>query len=358
MKRIVIAAVLIAAGSFAAAQESAYGPLPDIHFGQFNAKLKPFSSEFKPFSVQPGQSAPLDVQVQNQMFGVGQIFVSCGFDGHGENCLLDTGSNVCLVKSDGYFGKYPANGQRCSEGASGAKVCSDVIGIADLTVGGIDFGAKEALRRTPQSCGGSGGPQLPGYLVGSVWHTLLGHQVSFDFGAKTLSVDPSQSAPDAQEPMKLVLQNNYLELPVAFGSAAPVQMLYDTGAGLTVMDQSYVDSNASAFSFQGDTQIQDSSCQKIPVKIYTVNSLSVGGNSLSGIYAVAMDLTVIKKALGRDLQGIIGFNTITPFNWWVDLKNNKFAVSPNGSASVASAQLKSIPSVLNFKLPSLLQGAR
>jgi hypothetical protein len=349
VKTTALAAVLIAAGSFAAAQESAYGPLPDIRFSQFKAAPRPLS-------VQPGQSSPLDVQIQNQMFGVGQIFVSCGFDGDGENCLLDTGSNVCLVKSGGYFDKYPAQGQRCSEGASGAKVCSDVIDIGDLKVGGIDFGAEEALRRTPQSCGGEGGPQLPSYLVGSVWHTLLGHQAVFDFGAKTLSVDPGRSAPGAQQPMKLVLDNNYLEVPVAFGSAAPVQMLYDTGAGLTVMDQSYVDSNAGAFSFLADTQIQDSSCQKIPVKIYSVNSLSVAGNSLSGTYAVAMDLSFIKKALGQDLQGIIGFNAITSFNWWVDLKNDKFSVAPNGTGSIASVQSKSVPSVLKFRLPSLLQG--
>ena len=351
MKITAIAAVLIAAGSFVAAQESAYSPLPDIRFSQFKAQAEPFS-------VQPGQSAPLDVQIQNQMFGVGQIFVSCGFDGQGLNCLLDTGSNVCLVKSDDYFGKYPAQGQRCSEGASGAKVCSDVINIADLKVGGIDFGAEQALRRTPQSCGDGSGPQLPSYLVGSIWHTLLGHQAVFDFAAKTLSVDPGQPAPGAPQPMKLVLDNNYLEVPVTFGSAAPVQMLYDTGAGLTVMDQSYVDSNASAFSFLADTQIQDSSCQKIPVKIYSVNSLSVAGNSLSGTYAVAMDLSVIKKVLGADLQGIIGFNAITPFNWWVDLKNDKFAATPNGAGSIASVQAKRVPSVLKFRLPSLLQGVR
>jgi aspartyl protease len=351
VKTTLIAAVLIAAGSFAAAQESAYGPLPDIHFSQFKTAAAPFSA-------QPGQSSPLDVQIQNQMFNVGQIFVNCGFDGQGLNCLLDTGSNICLVKADDFFGKYPAQGQRCSEGASGAKVCSDLIDIADLKVGGIDFGAENALRRTPQSCGGEGGPQLPSYLVGSVWHSLLGHQVGFDFASKTLTVDPPQQAPGAQQPMKLVLDNNYLEIPVAFGSAAPVQMLYDTGAGLTVMDQSFVDANASAFSFLADTQIQDSSCQKIPVKIYSVNSLSIAGNSLSGTYAVAMDLSFIKKALGQDLQGIIGFNAITSFNWRVDLKNDTFSVAPNGSASIASVKPKSVPSVLKFRLPSLLQGIR
>ncbi|MFI5363338.1 MAG: hypothetical protein ACHQ49_15330 [Elusimicrobiota bacterium] len=351
MKTSVIAAMLIAAGSFAAAQESAYSPLPDIHFSQFK-------TEGALLSPQAGQSTPLDVQVQNPMFGVGQIFVSCGFDGQGQTCLFDTGSNVCLVKADDFFGKYPAQGQRCSQGASGAKVCSDVINIGDLKVGGVDFGALQALRRTPQSCGGAGGPQLPSYLVGSVWHSMLGHNVSFDFAAKTMSVDPSQPAPGAQQPMKLVLDNNYLEIPVGFGSAAPVQMLYDTGAGLTVMDQGYVDSNASAFSFVGDTQIQDSSCQKIPVKIYTINSLSVAGNSLSGTYAVAMDLGPVKQALGQDLQGIIGFNAITPFNWWVDLKNDTFAISPNGSASIMSELPAVVPGVLKVKLPSLLQGAR
>jgi hypothetical protein len=342
---------LLAAGSFAAAQES-FGPLPDIHFGQFK-------SEAAPFSPQPGQSAPLDVQIQNQMIGVGQIFVSCGFDGQGQNCLLDTGSDICLVKSDDYFGKYPAQGQRCSEGASGVKVCSDIIGIADLKVGGIDFGAEEAQRRTPQSCGGDGGgAQLPGYLVGSIWHTLLGHQVAFDFAAKTLSVDPASPAPGAPQAMKLVLDNNYMEIPVSFGGGSPVSMLYDTGAGLTVMDQGYVNSNASAFSYLADTQIQDSSCQKIPVKIYSINSLSVAGHSLSGSYAVAMDLSAVKKALGSDLQGIIGFNAITAFNWRVDLKNDTFAATPNGSSSVAAARLKSVPSVLKFRLPSLLQGDR
>ena len=96
MKTTALALVLIAAGSFAAAQESVFGPLPDIHFGQLRGAPPAFS-------VQPGQSSPLDVQVQNQMFGVGQIFVSCGFDGDGENCLLDTGSNVFLVKCGGFF---------------------------------------------------------------------------------------------------------------------------------------------------------------------------------------------------------------------------------------------------------------
>lgn len=354
MKTALAAAALIAAAGLAAASEPAFGPLPDIRFSQFSAPPRSWVP-------QGGQSAPLDVQVQNQMFGVGQIFVSCGFDGQGQNCLLDTGSNVCLVKNDDFFGKYPAQGQRCSQGASGAKVCSDLIAIADLKVGGVDFGAEAALRRTPQSCGGGdggGGAQIPGYLVGGVWHTLLGHQVSFDFGAKTLSVDPATPAPGAQQPMKLVLDGNYLEIPVSFGGGAPVQMLYDTGAGLTVMDQSFVDANAGAFSFLADTQISDSSCQKIPVKIYSINSLTVAGNSLSGSYAVAMDLGPVKQALGGDLQGIIGFNAITPFNWWVDLKNGRFAASPGGSASVASVRPVEIPRVLKLRLPSLLGGAR
>jgi hypothetical protein len=350
--------MLLAAGSFAAAQDSSqFGPFPKVEADQFRPQSVVKSAPAKAASAQPGQSSPLDVQIQNQMFGVGQIFVSCGFDGQAENCLFDTGSNTFLVKADDYFGKYPAQGQRCSEGASGAKVCSDVIDVADVKIGGIDFGAEEALRRTPQSCGDGSSAQLPGYLAGSVWHTLLGHQVGFDFSAKTLTVDPSGSA-GAQQPMKLVLDNNYLEIPVSFGGGAPAQMLYDTGAGLTVMDQAYVDANAGGFSFLGDTQIMDSSCQKISVKIYTINSLSVAGNALSGTYAVAMDLSKVKQALGGDLAGIIGFNAITAYNWTVDLKNNKFSATPNGggsSLSIVSAASAVVPRVLKFKLPSILQ---
>lgn len=347
-----LAAVLLAAAPLAAAEDTLSGPLPNI-------KVPPFVSSVRArtLALGAGQSAQLDVQVQNPMFGVGQIFVSCGFDGQADNCLLDTGAGVCLVTNDSFFSKYPSLGQRCTSGASGKKICSDIISIGDLKVGGIDFGKEAAQRRTSDQACDNGGPQLPGYLVGSVWHSLLGHQVAFNFDAKTLSVDSAMTSPAGGQPMKMVLDNTFMLVPTSFGGGAPVQLLYDTGAGLTVLDQSFVDANAGAFTFLADTQIQDSSCEKIPAKVYQVNSLSVAGQSLSGTLAVGLDLSSIKQALGNDVQGIIGFNAITKFNWSVDLKNDTFAITPAQSTgfSVAGVTPQRVPKVLKMKLPSLLR---
>ena len=346
--RHAIAAVVFLACCGLAAAESAPGSqeLQDIRIPTFQPRPRS-----EPFG-KAGQTS-FDIKIQNQMFGVGQVFVPCSFDGHGNTCLFDTGSSMEIAKNDSFFQGYPAVGQVCSSGASGQRTCSDVIDIKDLMVGSIDWGAVKAQRRDDnQSCSGGAG-SIPS-LVGEVFHKHLGHRVNFNFGNSGAGMQVDDGGAGSN-PMSLALNNTFMLLNVGFGGAAPVQVLYDTGAGLTVMDQKWADQNPSGLQFLADTQIQDSSCAKIPAKIYQASNVSIAGQNVGG-FIVAIDLSPIQRALGEQLKGIIGFNMITQFNWSIDLKSNTYSIAPSGRSSGGGGfpiTADKVPSSLPVRLPRI-----
>lgn len=348
MRNVLAVAVLFAScGLVAAESATPSSELQDIRIPTFqkHPSIAPIDKA--------GQS-PFDIKIQNQMFGIGQVFVPCSFDGHSQSCLFDTGSSMEIAKNDSFYQTYPAVGQVCSSGASGQRTCSDVIQIKDLLVGSIDWGAVKAQRRDDnQSCSGGAG-SIPS-LVGEVFHKHLGQTVRLNFGDSGAGMQVDAAGGAGSNPMSLALDNTFMMLDVGFGGAAPVQVLFDTGAGLTVMDQKWADQNPNGLTFLAETQIQDSSCAKIPAKIYQANGVSVAGQSVNG-FIVAIDLSPIQRALGQQVKGIIGFNMITQFNWSVDLKGNTYSITPSGRSSGGGGFPLSptmVPSSLPVRLPQL-----
>lgn len=300
-----------------------------------------------------GQS-PFEIKIQNQMFGVGQVFVPCSFDGHGTNCLFDTGSSMEIAKNDSFFRNYPAVGQVCSTGASGQRTCSDVIDIKNLMVGSINWGAVKAQRRDDnQSCSGGAG-SIPS-LVGEVFRKHLGQRVELNFGNSGAGMRVDAAGGAGSNRFTLALDNTFMMLDVGFGGGTPVQTLYDTGAGLTVMDQKWADQNPNGLQFLAETQIQDSSCAKIPAKIYQASGITVGGRNAGNAFIVAIDLSPIQRALGEQVKGILGFNVITKYNWSVDLKSNTYSITDSGRGGGGGFPITAdkVPSELPVRLPRL-----
>lgn len=113
--------------------------------------------------------------------------------------------------------------------------------------------------------------------------------------------------------------------------------LFDSGAQLTVIDISLLDS----FKYKDNgfiTSVDFHGNKKIVRKIY-VNSIKIGDINFYGVDAYVMDLS---KYQCYDFKGIIGFNLIKRANWNIDFLNKKITTTSIGQ-SINIVNANSIP---------------
>lgn len=243
----------------------------------------------------------------------GKIFIPCQFDSFETTCLLDSGSNFSTVNSK-LFDDYKAIGQIQYNGGTGNEITIDKIRIGELKTAHLILKDWPVARL----------PHYPGYL------NLLGLDifsktpVLFDF--KNLQVIVNPPIPKDLSTVPFISQFGLMLLPVKMGDKE-LFAVWDTGASYCVVDQGYILNNPSDFSFVKEVQGTDATRTNMPMKLYNIKSLTIGGLTLNNIRVAAMDLSGMRKVYPDFPVFFIGYNIIIQHSWYFDIANYKWKMT-------------------------------
>lgn len=107
-----------------------------------------------------------------------------------------------------------------------------------------------------------------------------------------------------------------------------MQGLWDTGAGLTAIDTAYVADHPGDFTFVKEVgNGRDATGNHVTVTLYKAKRISIGNHDFTDIEVLAIDLSVMREHVSRNLHMVIGANLITRADWFFDLKNRTWKLS-------------------------------
>jgi predicted aspartyl protease len=227
--------------------------------------------------------------------------------------VLDTGAGRTHVVADGYTSSLETVGRHTASGVF-APIDDEIVRLGEVVVG--------PMRRRPLDASRAGGDRPDG-------HNLLGMDVLrhyrclFRFAHQRLEVDPTQE-PAATLPLHLDDAGHpYVE--VGFPGAV-AQAVWDTGAGVTVVDTGFLARHLELFHDAAPARGSDATGTEQHTAMHEVVESVIGGVRFAPHTVAAVDLAAANAPLERPMDLILGWTTLRQADWFFDFPARRWAV--------------------------------
>ncbi|HEY1387543.1 MAG TPA: retropepsin-like aspartic protease [Ktedonobacterales bacterium] len=230
--------------------------------------------------------------------------------------LLDTGASRTSVDFDAYTASFPSAGANSSSGVF-ANGSYDIIIVPAITVGPItrsDF----ALTRAPETH--QGGRNLIGMDL------LKDYRCHFLFDQRRVLIDPDEIPENyARQDLRLD-QRFHPYIEVRFGPLV-ANAVWDTGAGLTVVDMSFITRHPTLFLPAGQSTGTDSAGVAMETPMFMMAATHIGGYNFPPLKVAGVDLGGVNATLEIPMDLIVGYNLISLAHWLLDFPRRTWAIS-------------------------------
>ncbi|MHA7144985.1 aspartyl protease family protein [Arthrobacter sp. TmT3-37] len=163
-------------------------------------------------------------------------------------------------------------------------------------------------------------------------HNLLGldvlrhHSCLLDLKEQTLTLDGPAEATASIMPLYLdEVGHAYLDVEMGSETASAV---WDTGAGITVIDISLIAQYPALFNEVAPTIGTDGAGQTQQTSTYIMGPVSIAGALFEAQKIAAVDLSTANATLARPMDLILGYPTLRQATWFIDFPRNQWALSP------------------------------
>ena len=249
--------------------------------------------------------------------GAAEVLVDGAIAGKSCRFLLDTGAAVSRVICDDYTAGLPVADTRESSGAF-SKSHLEMVVVPEVIFGSIsktDF----SMARLPA---GKHGRNIIGMDL------LKEHSLFFDFAGNKLEIDAQcpEAAGDCRALALSGKSHPYVEVSFAGISA---QAVWDTGAGLTVVDSEFVKDNPALFRQLSLSRGTDSSGTTAETPMLVMKACVIGGVKFQAHRVASIDMSIIKSGAHAPVDMILGYNALKQANWFFDFPGKRWAVLKN-----------------------------
>ncbi|MGJ0510172.1 MAG: aspartyl protease family protein [Methylocystis sp.] len=256
----------------------------------------------------------------------GRIYVPVRFGNAMGTMRLDTGASTSRVGLAPWNKDLPKIGESRSTAASGeAAVCEDVearnVQLRASQGPGVARNSYELTR-----CARNDGDDLLGLDF------FRRARFSLDLDRREMELFDKVPPESRLAPFRLLGPDQRLiGLPLRLGNVTSVG-LFDTGAELSAVDQSFVDAHKGLFTpVKNRLRASAADGGKISSRVYRVKQVALpDGHVVKNLYALAYDFGPLRQALGRQVAIILGYNFLRKFAWEIDLTT---PASPRWSAT-------------------------
>jgi hypothetical protein len=154
---------------------------------------------------------------------------------------------------------------------------------------------------------------------------LSGRQILFDFKNQTIVFAPQ---PGLKSKNLIKLQKRgHLAMAVKIEKKSSFGV-WDTGAGLTLVNSEFVKRNPKLFKFiQSVDKGTDGTGKPIQMQLYQMKDLKIGSKSFPNTFVVGMDFMPMREVFNDDVDFVLGFNVISKANWYLDLNSNTWDIA-------------------------------
>lgn len=244
----------------------------------------------------------------------GQIFVNGSVDNVVQDFFLDTGSPHTFVHAIDHIKNKTITKSKSYFSASGQAKKFDYIDVQNLSIGPItSYDASVALIHDLES-----EPPKLGLNI------FKPHKVEFDFINHQLS--EIASSLDLKKSFELG-PKGHIQFVANFGNQKLV-CIFDTGAGLSVIDSKFVEKFPEFFKLSdSEATVGDANDINTATAIYNVSTFSIGDVDFSNSSVVALDMDDFKSILGVEHMMILGFNHIVGKKWAFDFESCRYELS-------------------------------
>jgi hypothetical protein len=261
------------------------------------------------------RSIPLIIHPDPEDLEAAQVLVEGSINGRLYTFLLDTGAATTTVIADDYTALLEQTGTKDSSGVYGSG-SNDLIQIPDIRLGPIFREAFTVCRRVVEN---------PGI------HNLIGmdllkdYRLHFLFDANQVLVDPKAAEEHSNQELFLGKRfHPYIKVQIGDTLA---QAVWDTGAGMTIVDQAFIRQHPTFFEAAGSSTGHDWTGAKSDTQSYRLIGAMIGDHPFPVHPVAEVDLSHVNTHTDTPMDMILGYSTIRHANWWFDFPGHRWAVA-------------------------------
>ncbi len=242
-----------------------------------------------------------------------EILVNGFIDDKSYQFLFDTGANTTRVRNDDYINRFESFGSKDTYGVF-SKMKNESIIVPKFTLGPMEKTDFQMYR----------------YDQDSTAHNIIGmdflHDHSYYFNFIENKVEIDKEVCEDLEFFDLHIGNKVKPYVDAFLGETKVSAIWDTGAGITVVDSSIVQKYPEYFERINDVQGTDSTGASTTTPMYMMQSMIIGNYQFPTLKVIEIDLSSLNEKLEKPMEIILGYNSLNKANWLLDFVNRKWSI--------------------------------
>ena len=258
------------------------------------------------------QKIDLIIKHDDELKDTAEVHVSATVDNQVVDFILDTGCSITTLFYNDFSASYKVIEQGEYSGAFGTskkdKILVDHISLASLKKSNLN------ISRTPQ--GGNNKNLLGMDFLGETYFELhLSDEKLIISGDKVESYKNELTFDSGKIPF----------IDISFEDRV-AKAVWDTGAGITIVDKAFVEVNKHLFEDAGTTTGTDSTGTSFETPVYFIKYIEIAGFKFPKHRVVPIDLAHLGPKTGRGMDFILGYSTLKLAHWAMDFKNKKWDI--------------------------------
>jgi hypothetical protein len=263
---------------------------------------------------------PLIVEIDAEDQQCAIVFVDACVADQTYRFILDTGASRTQVVADDFIDTLETIGEHRSRGVFALSSQRTVL-IPNIAIGPLEGGAIEASV-APRS-------ESVHPLIGM--DLLSRHRLHFLFDREVLVIDES---PLDFVSISLALdESNHLYL-VASWPTATANCVWDSGAGMSIVDEAFWSKNRGLFTTVEDSIGVDASGAQRSSTTYEVSGMALGGRQFAPHHVAVVDLSAANSTLATPMDMILGYPTLRQYNWFFDVPQRLWSITERDNMSL------------------------
>ena len=257
---------------------------------------------------------PLIVELDAEDLQCATIFVDGFVEGKPYRFVLDTGASRTQLVADRFLDTLESKGEHRSQGVF-SQMSQRIVLLQDVSVGPLRGTSIEASVTSDSE-------EIVHSLLGM--DLLRGHRLHFAFDREVLIVDEEPFGPDLRA---LEVDDRYHLYVEAQWPTTVASCVWDSGAGMTIIDHEFWSKNKDLFS-EVETSIgTDAAGIRGTSTTYEMRSMLIGGFQFAPHHVAVVDLSAANSTLARPMDIILGYPTLRQANWFFDVPQRLWGIS-------------------------------
>jgi hypothetical protein len=250
---------------------------------------------------------PLIIEPDPDVPGCATVRVDAAVEGRTYRFLLDSGAARTRIRSDAWIEALPSDARHESSGVF-ATMSEDMIVLPSITLGPLSVTDVQATRAA------AGESLLAMDVLGAA-------AIRIDLDRAELSIEASGAASLPWSLDRSPRGHPFLDLRWPDATA---RAIFDTGAGITVVDTSFVRAHPDLFTHAGATTGTDSAGTEATFDLYQMAAVTIGDRGFPPTRVAVVDLPQVN---GR-MDAALGYPTIRQAVWLFDFPANRWGLAP------------------------------